>query len=162
MTTTKVFLGIGSNIDRKNAIKKSIKLLQKAFGRLDISPVFESEAVGFSGDNFYNLVVSFSTLLSLDQVIDIYKDIEDLCGRDRTGPKFSARSLDIDPLLFGDLICKKPVQLPRDEILGNAYVLWPLSIIAPNQRHPVTGLSFAEHWQSYDKQQKLWQIAWTA
>ena len=158
MTATKVFLGIGSNIDRDKAIIKSINLLREAFGQLDISPVFESEAVGFSGNNFYNLVVSFTTLLSLDQVIDIYKDIEDQCGRERTGPKFSARKLDIDPLLYDDLICDQPVQLPRDEILANAYVLWPLSIIAPDQLHPITRRSFAEHWKNYDKKQKLWQV----
>ena len=155
---TKVFLGIGSNIDRDNSIKKALADLQDEFGDLDISPTFESEAVGFSGDNFYNLVVSFSTELSLKDVIKIYKDIEDQSGRDRTVPKFSARILDIDPLLYGDLICEIPVQLPRDEIIENAYVLWPLSIMAPDHIHPESGLSFAEHWQNYDKQQKLWQV----
>ena len=158
MNTTKVFLGIGSNIDRENAVRNAISLLQKAFGELEISPIFESEAVGFSGDNFYNLVVSFNTTLSLAVVVDIYKGIEDQFGRDRSGPKFSARTLDIDPLLYGDLICEAPVHLPRDEILENAYVLWPLSVIAPDHKHPQTGLSFAAHWQAYDNKQKLWQV----
>ena len=158
MVMTKVFLGIGSNIDRKNAVRKALIGLRKEFGELDISPTFESEAVGFTGDNFYNLVVSFSTALSLPQVVTIYKSIEDRTGRDRTDPKFSARTLDIDPLLFGDLICEQPVQLPRAEILKNAYVLWPLSILAPEQKHPQTGLDFAEHWQRYENQQKLWLV----
>ena len=64
MAMVKVFLGIGSNIDRENAIIKAITLLQDEFCEIDISPVFESEAVGFSGDNFYNLVVSFTTSLN--------------------------------------------------------------------------------------------------
>ena len=158
MTMVKVFLGIGSNIDRENAIIKAITLLQDEFCELDISPVFESEAVGFSGDNFYNLVVSFTTTLPLLKIIEIYKDIEDQLGRDRSGPKFSARALDIDPLLYGDLISTRPVQLPRDEVLANAYVLWPLSIIAPDKIHPETGISMAEHWQNYEGNQKLWQV----
>jgi len=158
MTTQKVFLGIGSNIDRENAIAEALSLLSNYFGELVISPTFESESVGFLGDNFYNLVVAFSTSNTLQQVVDVYKAIEDKLGRDRSGVKFSARTLDIDPLLYGDLICEQPAQLPRDEILENAYVLWPLSLIAPDQLHPETGISFAKHWQDYDKNQKLWQV----
>ena len=158
MSVTKVYLGIGSNIDRVNAINDAISQLKDALGEITISPTFESEAVGFSGDNFYNLVVSFSTTLSLDEVISLYKSIEDQSGRDRSGPKFSARTLDIDPLIYGDLVCNQPVQLPRDEILENAYVLWPLSLIAGSELHPVTGLTFSEHWAQYDKKQKLWQV----
>jgi len=158
MSKTTVFLGIGSNIDRTQAISTALNFLQKALGKLDISPTFESEAVGFSGDNFYNLVVSFSTSLPLVEIVKIYKKIEDDSGRDRSDPKFSARTIDIDPLLYGDLICSKPVQLPRDEILNNAYVLWPLSIIAPEHIHPETGLSFAEHWTKYNNSQKLWKV----
>ncbi len=154
----KVFLGIGSNIDKETAIYKALTLLDKAFGTLQISPVFESEAVGFDGENFYNLVVSFETTLQLSQIIDIYKEIEDKLGRDRSGPKFSARTLDIDPLLYGDNVSNQPIILPREEILENAFVLWPLSLIAPTQKHPLTGKSFAEHWVNYEKQQNLWQI----
>ena len=159
MSVTKVFLGIGSNIDRTKAISTALVLLQQAFGELDISPTFESEAAGFSGDNFYNLVVSFSTSLPLVEIVKVYKTIEDGSGRDRSDPKFSARTLDIDPLLYGDIICNSPVQLPRDEILKNAYVLWPLSIMAPEHIHPETGLSFAEHWIKYPNEQKLWKVA---
>jgi 2-amino-4-hydroxy-6-hydroxymethyldihydropteridine diphosphokinase len=158
MNVTKVFLGIGSNIDRSRAISTALVHLQQNFGELYISPTFESEAVGFNGDNFYNLVVSFSTSISLEDIVKIYKSIEDKSGRDRSEPKFSARTLDIDPLLYGDLICNSPVQLPRDEILENAFVLLPLSIMAPEYIHPVTGLSFAELWKKYPNEQKLWQI----
>ncbi|MCP3673091.1 MAG: 2-amino-4-hydroxy-6-hydroxymethyldihydropteridine diphosphokinase [Gammaproteobacteria bacterium] len=155
---TQVFLGIGSNIDKENAIPEALVILENQFGKLVISPTFESESVGFNGDNFYNLVVSFYTAFSLQEVVSRYKAIEDQLGRDRSGPKFSARSLDIDPLLYGDLICDEPVELPRGEVLENAYVLWPLSILAPDHKHPLTGRSFSDHWQSYDNNQKLWQV----
>ncbi|MCP3667825.1 MAG: 2-amino-4-hydroxy-6-hydroxymethyldihydropteridine diphosphokinase, partial [Gammaproteobacteria bacterium] len=75
-----------------------------------------------------------------------------------SGPKFSARTLDIDPLLYGDNVSNQPIILPREEILENAFVLWPLSLIAPTLKHPLTGKSFAEHWVNYEKQQNLWQI----
>lgn len=158
MKETEVFLGFGSNIDKENAIAQAIALLRQSFTDITVSPTFESESIGFSGDNFYNLVVSFSTTKSLEEVVSIYKVIEDASGRDRSNPKFSARTMDIDPLLYGDLICDKPVSLPRDEILENAYVLWPLSIIAPKMKHPETGISFEQHWKEYDKQQQLWQV----
>jgi len=157
-SSQKVFLGIGSNIDKENAIYRALTLLDKAFGTLLVSPVFESEAVGFDGENFYNLVISFETSIALSEIILIYKEIEDKLGRDRSGPKFSARTLDIDPLLYGDKVIKEPVILPREEILENAFVLWPLSLIAPTEKHPLTGKSFAEHWNNYEKQQKLWQV----
>jgi len=158
MTMTRVYLGIGSNIDRNQAITQALLLLENKLGELVVSPTFESEAVGFSGDNFYNLVVTFTTCLSLAEIVTIYRDIEDQLGRDRSNEKFSARKLDIDPLLYGDRICEQPVQLPRNEILQNAYVLWPLSILAPDEKHPITGLSYAKHWHDYDKKQKLWQV----
>ncbi len=158
LTNTRVFLGIGSNIDKENAIRNGLMQLENTFGNLEVSPVYESKAVGFEGENFYNLVVSFNTTLSLEQIVEIYRDIEDQAGRDRSGPKFSPRSLDIDPLLYGDMVCNEPVILPRDEILENAYVLLPLSELVPDLIHPVTGLSYAEHWNQYDKSQKLWQV----
>lgn len=155
----KVFLGLGSNINPEQSIATALEALKEAFGELDISPTFESEAVGFDGDNFYNLVVGFQTDKSLTEVVKIYKAIEDASGRNRKDPKFSSRTLDIDPLIYGDLVSEKPVQVPRDEILENAYVLWPLALLAPDDIHPETELKFSEHWQQYDKTQNLWQVS---
>ncbi|MBT8449062.1 MAG: 2-amino-4-hydroxy-6-hydroxymethyldihydropteridine diphosphokinase [Gammaproteobacteria bacterium] len=156
---TDIFLGLGSNVDREQSIQHAVNELERHFGRLKISPTFESEAIGFNGDNFYNLVVQANTDLLLPEVMQIYRDIEDQCGRDRTGPKFGPRTLDIDLLVFGELVCHSPLELPRDEILENAFVLWPLSLLAPDKLHPITRTSYAQLWQEYDNQQKLWQIS---
>jgi len=155
---TDLYLGLGSNVNREGCISQALDLLKQTFGSLNISPTFESESVGFDGDNFYNLVVHAETELSLEQVIKTYRSIEDKCGRDRTGPKFGARTLDIDLLLYGDLICTQPIELPRDEILENAYVLWPLAIMTPDLKHPQTGKNYRDHWQEYAKLQKLWRV----
>ncbi|HYY16845.1 MAG TPA: 2-amino-4-hydroxy-6-hydroxymethyldihydropteridine diphosphokinase, partial [Gammaproteobacteria bacterium] len=57
----RVYIGIGSNVDPEANIRRGIRLLRRTFGDLIVSPVYESPAVGFAGDNFYNLVVSFDT-----------------------------------------------------------------------------------------------------
>ncbi|MFK5895032.1 MAG: 2-amino-4-hydroxy-6-hydroxymethyldihydropteridine diphosphokinase, partial [Pseudomonadota bacterium] len=100
----KIYLGIGSNIKREQHIKLAISELKSHFKDLIISPVYESAAVGFSGDNFYNLVVYLESNLSLAEAELIFKNIEDQSGRDRSQAKFSARTLDIDLLLFDDQI----------------------------------------------------------
>ena len=155
---TDILLGLGSNVDREKSIQHALTALEATFGKIKISPTFESEAVGFNGENFYNLVVKANTDLSLPEVMDVYRQIEDECGRDRSGPKFGPRTLDIDLLTFGDLVCHKPIELPRDEILENAFVLWPLAILAPEKLHPITRTTYATLWDEYENTQKLWQI----
>ena len=96
---TKVLLGLGSNVNKEQSISKAIKLLADTFVNMRISPTFESKSIGFNGDNFYNLVVSVDTDQTLEEVITTYRRIEDACGRDRSGPKFGPRTLDIDILI---------------------------------------------------------------
>jgi 2-amino-4-hydroxy-6-hydroxymethyldihydropteridine diphosphokinase len=155
---TKVLLGLGSNVNKEQSISKAIKLLADTFVNMRISPTFESKSIGFNGDNFYNLVVSVDTDQTLEEVITTYRRIEDACDRDRSGPKFGPRTLDIDILIYGDVICREPVELPRDEIEINAFVLWPLSLIEPDMVHPVNGQTYKELWQQYVNEQKLWLI----
>lgn len=155
----RVYLSLGSNIEREYYIRAALDALQSQFGDLQISSVYESEAVGFKGDNFYNLVVGVETELDVAALSACLKRIEDDHGRERTGPRFSGRTLDIDILTYDEV--SEPVagvQLPRDEILNNAFVLLPLAEIAPQQQHPVLKRSYAELWQAYDRAQKLWPI----
>jgi len=155
-----VYVSIGSNIDRDYYISQALDALHKYFGKLNVSSVYESEAVGFVGDNFYNLVAGFVTELPLDELSPLLKKIEDENGRCRKGPKFSGRTLDIDILTYDDLVgVHHGVQLPRDEITKNAFVLWPLAEIAAEVVHPELRVAYAEMWSNYDKsQQKLWSI----
>ena len=156
-----VFLSLGSNIDRERHIRAALDALAQRFGELQVSRVFESEAVGFDGENFYNLVVGMRTDLPVGQLALRLREIEDANGRVRSGPKFSARTLDIDILTYDDLAGEfDGVKLPRGEIKKNAFVLQPLAELAPQQLHPETGRSFAQMWAEYDKErQKLWPVA---
>lgn len=155
-----VFLSLGSNIDRAKHIRAGLDALAQAFGDLNVSTVFESEAVGFEGENFYNLVVGMHTDLPVGQLASRLREIEDANGRVRGGAKFSARTLDIDILTYDDLAGEfDGVKLPRGEIVKNAFVLQPLAELVPAQRHPLTGETFAEMWEHYDKdKQKLWPV----
>jgi len=157
---TQVFLGLGSNLEREKNIKAGLYALKNLFGELIISPIYESESVGFKGRHFYNLVISLNTELSIAQLSESLKKIEDENGRVRSGPKYSPRTLDIDILTYGDFVgVEANVELPRDEITRNAFVLLPLSDVAPIELHPALKKSYAELWSTYDKNsQALWKI----
>lgn len=156
-----VLLSLGSNINREENIKACLKALEDIFSCVKASPVYESEAVGFEGDNFYNLVVLIETVLAVGELSAILKKIEDANGRVRAGDRFSARTLDIDILTYDDqagLI--DGVELPRDEILKNAFVLLPMADLVPEQNHPVLHKNYVELWQGFDKDsQRLWQVS---
>jgi 2-amino-4-hydroxy-6-hydroxymethyldihydropteridine diphosphokinase len=156
----RVYLGLGSNIDREAHIRAALKALEEAFGLLLVSPVYESESVGFAGSNFYNMVVGIDTELPVGELSALLRGIEADNGRVRGGPRFAPRTLDIDILTYGNACGEiEGVQLPRDEILRNAFVLRPLADIAPNDRHPETVRTFLDHWEAYDqRRQKLWPI----
>ncbi len=149
---TPVYLGIGSNIDREFNIRSGIAHLKQAFGELTLSAVYESEAVGFKGDPFYNLVAAFETELAVHKISLILKNIEDIHKRDRSNPGFSPRTLDIDLLLYGDqIIQERNLILPRDEILKYAFVLRPLAEINGQAKHPVIQQSYIKLWGNFDQ-----------
>jgi 2-amino-4-hydroxy-6-hydroxymethyldihydropteridine diphosphokinase len=146
------YISIGSNIDKEQHIPASLLALEQCFGLLTLSSIYESEAVGFSGDVFHNLVVGFNSELDVKAVAKQLRQIELDNGRTRDSQKFSARTLDLDLLLYGDLIISDGrLQIPRDEIEKYAFVLEPLAEIAPTFTHPVSGISYGELWQQFDK-----------
>lgn len=170
-----IYISIGSNQNAEAQIRYGVKRLQEMFSQLELSSVYESEAVGFDGDNFLNLVAKATTQLTISQVDQAFKRIEKAAGRRRDVPKFSDRTLDIDLLLYDDLVCEKPIRLPRGEITKHAFVLLPLAEISPQLKHPVEKKNYQQMWQDFKKkeqqqqridkkaQQKLWSIEfnWT-
>jgi len=157
----RIYLGIGSNIDRERHIRAALKALASLYGELLVSPVYESESIGFEGDHFLNLVVGIDSAAPLAEIAAQVRAVEDANGRVRGGPKWSARSLDIDILTYGDAVgVIDGIELPRDEITRHAFVLLPLSDIAGSDICPGTGRSFATLWQQFDVQQKQQQKLW--
>ena len=144
------YIGVGSNIEPREHIRLAIDLLCQRFGALDVSPLYTCPAVGFSGPDFINLVVGFDTQLELSAVLDALHDIEAQCGRVR-GQSTSSRTMDLDLLLFGDLVISQgKLKLPRDDILQYAFVLKPLADIAGDARHPQDGRSYKELWLAFE------------
>ena len=153
---SRIYISLGSNIDREENTRAGIKALREQFGELELSAVYESESVGFDGDAFYNMVIACDVDEGVYTVYGMLRDIEDANGRDRSGPKFSSRTLDLDLLLYDDLILdEKCLKLPRDEILHNAFVLWPMAEIAPDLIHPEAGKTYADLWQDFDKNREV-------
>ncbi len=145
------FLGLGSNIDARANIRSGIAALRTTFSGVLLSPIYESPAVGFEGNNFINAVARIETDRSPLQLKHWLNDLEDRHGRARNVPKFSDRTLDIDILLYDDLWLLSPeLQIPRREILSSAHVLKPLADLAPDLVHPENGRSMAELWQDFD------------
>ena len=156
----RAYVSVGTNIDRERNVASGLAALAGEYGGLQQSSTFESQAVGFPGDLFYNLVVAFETTQSPQQVAALLNRVEDAHGRDRRGGKFSNRSLDLDLLLYDDLVVDEPgLVLPRPEILDYAFVLRPLAEIAGDRKHPVTGESFAAIWEQFDMaSQPMWPL----
>lgn len=157
---SRIYLGIGSNVDPKRHIREGVATLRAIFGPLLLSDVFESDAVGFDGDPFLNLVAAMDTDIRVADLQRLLRGIEAEFGRLPHQPRCSPRSLDIDILMVDDLAGDiEGVILPRAEILENAFVLWPLSEIAPDVLHPVVRKSFAALWSAFDNRQTIRRLA---
>jgi 2-amino-4-hydroxy-6-hydroxymethyldihydropteridine diphosphokinase len=153
-----IFIGMGSSINRMVNIRLGIGALEAEFGDIKASRLYESEAVGFNGRNFYNLVIKLHTDLNIENLILRLKRIEIKHGRPEKTVKFTPRTLDLDLLLYDQQIDPK-VDLPRAEILNNAFVLKPLSELAPKLKHPILEKTYQSLWKEYPQtKQKLWVI----
>jgi 2-amino-4-hydroxy-6-hydroxymethyldihydropteridine diphosphokinase len=146
-----VFIGAGSNIEPRRHLGAGLRALAERFGILRLSPVYRNSPVGFDGEDFLNMVISFDTDDTVGEVAAALSAIEADNGRTRSEAKFAPRTLDLDLLLYGDFVGEADgVELPRDEITRYSFVLRPLADLAGERLHPALGRSFAELWQSFD------------
>ena len=147
-----VVISVGTNIDREKNLKAALAMLRYTYGALQMSPVYSNPAIGFTGPDFYNLVVSFETTQTVKQVTNFLHGVEASQGRIRQGGQLGSRELDLDLLLYGDQVLHgKGIDVPRGEIHEQPYVLMPLSWLLPNGRHPVTQARYAAMWARMQK-----------
>ena len=153
--TGRAYLSLGSNIDAEHWLAAAVAELRARFGHLDISPVYRSAAVGFDGPDFLNLAVAIDSDLAPEALNDWLHALEDRHGRVRGGARFGSRTLDVDIVLYDDLVLsgKGHLKLPRGE-LRHAFVLKPMADIAPSVRHPVDGRTMAELWATFPKERE--------
>lgn len=145
-----VYLGIGSNVEPVRNLRLAIAELRRRFGGVQASTVYRNAPVGFEGDDFLNLVVRTSTDLPPVELVRELEEIHGLAGRtERDG--FASRELDIDLLLYDRcvLVHADGIELPRRDVLAYDFVLRPLSELAPDYVHPLTGRRLADHWREF-------------
>ena len=146
-----VYLGLGSNINPEENLGIGVRELRRRYGETVLSNTYQSAAVGFDGADFLNLVIRLESSDTAASVHEQIEAIHKMVGRQPGKEKFSSRPLDIDLLLYDDLIVDEPpLRLPRPDILEYSFVLKPLSEIAPDLIHPETGRTLGEHWQEFD------------
>ncbi|MBT78075.1 MAG: 2-amino-4-hydroxy-6-hydroxymethyldihydropteridine diphosphokinase [Gammaproteobacteria bacterium] len=145
-----VYVSAGSNIDPEHHLRAACHRLADRFGSLSLSSVYRTKAVGFAGDDFLNLVLSFSTDVGAYAVKEYLDLIEADAGREPSAQSLQPRTLDLDLLLYGDVVLEEPtVQVPRTDILRYAFVLAPFAELVPDLRHPVDGRTMHELWAAF-------------
>jgi 2-amino-4-hydroxy-6-hydroxymethyldihydropteridine diphosphokinase len=95
----KYYLSLGSNINPESNLELAISALKKILTETECSSIYQTQAEGFEGDDFLNLIFSGVSSLAFEDLNKKLKDIEDSSGRDRNAQKFSSRTLDIDIVL---------------------------------------------------------------
>ena len=141
----RAYLSLGSNIEPEAHLRAAIAELHERFGALAVSPVYRSKAVGFDGPDFLNLAVGLDTELDAYALDAWLHALEDRHGRRRDVPRYASRTLDVDIVLFDDLVLDGPghLRIPRPE-LTQPFVLRPLCDIAPDVRDPTTGRTLSQ------------------
>jgi 2-amino-4-hydroxy-6-hydroxymethyldihydropteridine diphosphokinase len=168
VSTTAVYVAAGSNVAPVENLRRALDVLERHFAPLTVSRAYANAAVGFAGDEFINLVVGFQTGLTVQQVIERLHEAETACGRQRLAPKWAPRAMDLDILLFGDMVRVEPgLTLPRPDLLRRPYMLGPAAEIAPGFVHPVERRTLAELWRDMQATQAAHamrpvELAWVA
>jgi len=155
----KYHVSIGSNIgDRLENIQSSLDLIHSRIASLTgISCIYESESIGFDGDDFYNICASFFSNISPHIVMQQLLEIEKTLGRNRSDEtKYISRIIDIDILLIEDLVIdSEELKVPHPEMCNRRFVMEPLIEIDPNLIHPVSKVSLKEIHEAFDQNQKI-------
>lgn len=147
-----VYVAVGSNIHPEENVAKAAHELKRLFPDARFSSWYRNRAVGFEGDDFVNGVVGFTTGLPLPTVIEHLRAVEALCGRPRNAPRWAPRAMDLDVLLYDNVVCVEPTMtLPRPDLLKRPYMLGPLAELAPEVVHPTAGLTIGELWRRFDR-----------
>jgi len=148
--TTDVYVAAGSNVEPGRHLREAVKLLAAVYPGIRVSPAYRNAAVGFAGDDFLNLALHFVTDHEVDEVVAHLQAVESQCGRARDAPKWAPRSMDLDILLYGTLVCERPgLTLPRPDLVRRAYMLKPMVDLAPDLVHPASNARLADVWQAF-------------
>jgi len=133
------YIGLGSNINAENNIYISLQQLSKVVGLQKISTMYYNNALGKNKyPEFLNGVVEIKCANKpMELKSEILKKIENNLNRVRTDDPFAPRTIDLDILLYDDLIINEPhLQIPDKDIIKREFIAHPLSEIAPHLQLP--------------------------
>lgn len=143
----RVFLGLGSNLGHKQAhLRTGLQKLSEQAGLLKkVSGLYETEPWGVENqDSYYNLVAEMETPLQPLRLLEVIRQVELECGRERK-ERWGSRTLDIDLLFFEDYHFTLPeLTVPHPRLTERNFVLYPLAEIAGGFVHPANALTLAE------------------
>ena len=153
---TEVFLSLGSNIDPVENLQYACEELKKTFGNIQISSAYRNKPIGFEGNDFLNMVVKVKSRFNPNEILNYLRSLEAATGRNIGTGAFDSRTLDIDMILYNDLVHpEKPFKIPRQDIELYSFVLCPLAEIDPDGIHPVIGKTFKDLWEDFDQEEHL-------
>ncbi len=134
-------------MEAERNLASAVSALRARFGALVLSPVYRTHAIGFDGADFLNAAAIIESDLDVHALNHWLHALEDAHGRDRSGPRFGDRPLDIDIVFYDDLVTEGAgnLRIPRPE-LKHAFVLKPLADIAPEFVDPRSGRTLATLW----------------
>ena len=145
------FVAIGSNIDPQVRLPQAALGLRARYPDVRFSRCYRNSAFGFEGPDFVNAVAGFNTELPIAGLLAQLREVEALCGRSPTDAKWEPRAMDLDLLLYGDVVGSGPgYTLPRPDLKKRVYMLGPLAELAPGVLYPPAGPTIGELWRQFD------------
>jgi 2-amino-4-hydroxy-6-hydroxymethyldihydropteridine diphosphokinase len=143
----KVFLSVGSNIDPAENVSSALALLARHTEITGISTVYLTPAEDRPDQpSYYNCVIEVETgMPPVEFKLSVLREIEKALGRERTEDKSAARPIDLDLILYDDMIIEnETLTLPDPQILRRAFIAVPLHELSPGLRLPGSNMSIAE------------------
>ena len=140
-----VYLGLGSNLgDRQENLKKAMEFLAQRLRMGKVSAIYDTDPLGDTNQPRYlNMVCQVFTMLAPEGLLALVKGVESKMGR--KGKSGAPRSIDIDILLYGNLVMTTPdLTIPHPRMHERAFVLVPLAEIDPDLVHPLKNKTIKE------------------
>jgi 2-amino-4-hydroxy-6-hydroxymethyldihydropteridine diphosphokinase len=157
-TAARVFVAMGSNIEAERRLLQAARMLKHHFAQVRFSSCYRNPAFGFEGPDFINAVAELESARFPAQLLQTMHEIEAHCGREANAPKWAPRAMDLDLLLYGDMVGKGPgYTLPRPDLLKRVYMLGPLAELAPSLSYPPSGPTIGELWRQFPQREHVLQ-----
>ena len=137
MSWTQCYIGLGSNLgESQDTLAAALSALAEndSIQNIEVSSYYQSKPHGPQDQpDYLNAVAGFESTLAPEPLLDVLQAIENKYGRVRTGERWTARTLDLDILLFGQQVINTPrLIVPHAWMTQREFVLYPLYEIAPH------------------------------